>query len=484
MTEAIETSTNARELLKLKLPEADVSSEQPWADDVLERKELAERLTNLIRTQSAPFTISIHGNWGTGKTFLLKRWQKDLEHEDFKAIYFNAWEDDFCNDPLLAILGQLADYFRESTLDTFATKAIEIALPLLQENLLGVMNKATGLTFKLPDAKEQTLVEEYLEQKATKDELKQHLSELSNAVVDETEHPLVFIIDELDRCRPTFAIELLERVKHIFDIQNMVFIFGINRDQLCVSLESEYGHIDSDAYLRRFFDIEFTLPNVDTGLYCRHVMQRFGLSDYFTSLSTEANSRVHSEEYEALYNSFPRIWGDLGLSLRDIDYCVGTIAMVGKNLEHRHYMYPLVLGVLIPLKLLNPELYRRFIQRKCFASEVIDYIDGILSSQRLDRSETTSLDYIEASLYFAENANSFRTSGTPTVITQLNLLSEGLDLTAPEYLSARLKKADQSRIQSVIRVIQAEEGRLWNYSVDIIGYLAKLIDLHQALIRK
>ena len=91
MTEAIETSPNARESLKLKLLEADVSSEQPWGDDVLERRELAARLTNL-RTQSAPFTISIHGKWGTGKTFLLKRWQKDLEHENFKAIYFNAWE--------------------------------------------------------------------------------------------------------------------------------------------------------------------------------------------------------------------------------------------------------------------------------------------------------------------------------------------------------------------------------------------------------
>ena len=484
MTEAIETSPNARELLKLKLPEADVSSGQPWGDDVLERKELAARLTNLIRTQSAPFTISIHGNWGTGKTFLLKRWQRDLEHENFNAIYFNAWEDDFCNDPFLAILGQMSDYFKGSTLNSLASQAINIALPLLQKNALSILNKTTGITLELEDSQQKTPVDEYLDQRSRKDQLKQHLTDLSTTVVKETGHPLIFIIDELDRCRPTFAIELLERVKHIFDIQNMVFIFGINRDQLCVSLESEYGHIDSDEYLRRFFDIEFTLPNVDTGLYCRHVMERFGLNDYFESLSTEANSRVHSEEYRALYNSFPRIWGDLGLSLRDIDFCVGTIAMVGKNLEHRHYMYPLVLGVLIPLKLMNPELYRRFIQRKCLASGVIDYIDGILSEQRFNGSETTSLDYIEAYLYFAENVNSFGTSETPTAISQLNLLSEGLDLTAPEHLSARLKKVDQSRIQNILGVIQAEENRLWNYSVDIIGNLAKLIDLHQALIRK
>ena len=484
MTEAIETSPNARESLKLKLLEADVSSEQPWGDDVLERRELATRLTNLIRTQSAPFTISIHGKWGTGKTFLLKRWQKDLEHENFKAIYFNAWEDDFCNDPLLAILGQLADYLKESTLDTIASRMIEIAIPLLQKNVLGVLNKTTGLSLEIPDTKEKTLVDEYLEHRATKDKLKQHLSNLSDAVVNETGHPLVFIIDELDRCRPTFAIELLERVKHIFDIPNMVFIFGINRDQLCVSLDSEYGHIDADTYLRRFFDIEFTLPEVDTALYCRHVMDNFELNDFFSSLSAETNSTVPSEEFGALYNTFPRLWGHLGLSLRDIDYCVGTIALVGRNIEQRNYMFPLVLGVLIPLKLMNLDLYRQFIQHKCFASEVIDYIDSVLSSQRIDELPSINLDYIEAYLYFAENPNYPATSKKPTAISQLELLSKGLDLTAPEPLSARIKKADQSRIQNVIGVIQAEENRLWNYSVDIIGYLAKLIDLHQALIRK
>ena len=81
--------------LRLKLPEPDVSAEEPWGDDVLERAQIAAKLTNLIRDQSAPFAISIHGYWGTGKTFMLKRWQKDLEIQGFQAIYFNAWEDDF-----------------------------------------------------------------------------------------------------------------------------------------------------------------------------------------------------------------------------------------------------------------------------------------------------------------------------------------------------------------------------------------------------
>ena len=76
MNQDSETLTDQREALKLKLPEPDVSSEQPWQDDVLNRKDIASRLTKLIQNQSLPFVISIHGEWGTGKTFMLKRWQQ------------------------------------------------------------------------------------------------------------------------------------------------------------------------------------------------------------------------------------------------------------------------------------------------------------------------------------------------------------------------------------------------------------------------
>ena len=93
---------------------------------------------------------------------------------------------------------------------------------------------------------------DYLEKRAAKEELKQHLANLATEGRGDTDQPLLFIIDELDRCRPTFAIELLERVKHIFDVPNIAFVFGINRDELVKSLESVYGGIDAGTYLRRF----------------------------------------------------------------------------------------------------------------------------------------------------------------------------------------------------------------------------------------
>ena len=86
MTEEASIPADPRDSLQLTISEPEVSSEKPWQDDELGREQIAKRLTNLIRNQQRPFIISIDGQWGTGKTFLLKRWQKELEGDGFRAI--------------------------------------------------------------------------------------------------------------------------------------------------------------------------------------------------------------------------------------------------------------------------------------------------------------------------------------------------------------------------------------------------------------
>ena len=407
MTEDAQVAADQRELPKLKHPEPDVSPEQPWQDDVLGRAKIAEKLTNLIRNQRDPFVISIDGHWGTGKTFLLKRWQKDLEAEGFKAIYYNAWEDDFCDDPLLSIIGQLSEHFREANLKDIAKKVGKTAVLLLKKNALSVLERATGLTLEI-DLKDRDLLQEYLYQRETKDRLKEHLTELSAEVEKDTERPLVFIIDELDRCRPTFAIELLERVKHIFDVPDMVFVFGINRDELCNSLNSVYGEIDASIYLRRFFDMEFTLPEVDSERFCRSLMDRFHFEEFFRTLSTNASTRLHNNDYNGLSQCFPVLCGSLGLSLRDIDYCVRLISLTCRNLEERYQIYPRLLSLLIPLKLENPALYRKLIHGECHASDVMNHLYEVISGPIEDGQLAGMLDAIEADLYFMEGPAAVR----------------------------------------------------------------------------
>ena len=477
-----------REELPLKLPELVVSPEHPWNDDVLGRRDIATRLTKLIQSQKVPFVISIDGSWGTGKTFLLKRWQKDLEVNGFSAIYFNAWEDDFCDDPLLAILGQLSEYFKEGKLKGIASRLFQVAGSLLKQNALSVLHKHIGLDLEIKNKEQdqRNLLEEYLDQRATKDQLKQHLEKISAAVLEETGHPLVFIIDELDRCRPTFAIELLERVKHIFDVPNLVFVFGINREELCAALQSVYGEIDAAVYVRRFFDMELILPEADLEGFCRNLMGKFELAEFFNSIDKEATSDSRSDEFQLLHKYLPVLWGRLGISLRDMDYCVRMIALVGKSLDPQRSIFPWLLGLLIPLKLNNSILYRQFIRGDCHASEVMNWVETAVFLGDSDFTERPTiglasiLDRIESQLYRAEKQQ-YDTSEPSAALDQLKLIQNNSPITHPEYLSERTQSSDRGRIDKLIGL--SNSSNMMEFWDNIIDHIAALIDLHQPIHR-
>ncbi len=485
MIEETSTQSNHRNQLALKLPEPDVVSDDPWGDDILRRRDIAARLTKLIQHQEVPFVVSIDGDWGTGKTFLLKRWQADLQKQGFSAIYFNAWEDDFCDDPLLAIIGQISEHFKEEgELQQLAEKLACVAIPLLKRNVISVLEKHTGLVLEL-ESKEQSerdLLAEYLDHRATKDRLSKGIGELASTVLMETGHPLVFIIDELDRCRPTFAIELLERVKHIFDVPNVVFVFGVNRRELCLALQSVYGEIESSIYLRRFFDMEFSLPNVNSELFCRNLMGRFGFAEFFQSLDKEATSNSRLDEFQLLHKYMPILWGRLGLSLRDMDYCVRTIALVGKSLGPQQSFFPWLLGLLIPLKLINTTLYRHFIHGDCRASDVIDYVEKAISLGESDFTASPTiglvsiLDRIESQLYRAEK-QIYDASEPSSALDQLKLKLDNSRFTHPDYLSERTQKSDDRRIARLLEL--SSSANMLNFWDNIIDHIAGLIDLHQ-----
>lgn len=305
---------------------------------------------------------------------------------------------------------------------------------------------------------------------------------LSTKVLNETGHPLVFIIDELDRCRPTFGIELLERVKHIFDVPGLVFVFGINRDELCKSLNSVYGRIDADTYLRRFFDIEFILSEAGTETFCAHIFEKFELDEVFSSLSKGAGSKIHLEELRYIYAYFPKLWARLGLSLRDIENCVRLLALLGRNLKPQHTIFPELIGVLIPLKFADSELYRGFVRGDCTGSAVMDFIDERMPEGAFDRRMSDLLDGIEIVLYRSDTRFDPDGLEASPSLGQLHLLNNGEKLTGSQFLTLRTQSSGRDRIKRL-------NGRVGSFyrnflTSDMIAYLAEMIDLHQDTLRR
>ena len=474
-----------RKNLSLKRKEPEVpkngSIKEIWAHDVLERSNAAEKLTRVVKGHTESLVVGLHGAWGSGKTFFLKRWQKELETEGIESIYFNAWEDDFYSDPLVAIVGQLSVHFEENEKYKKITKEIkELATNLITKAALTSVKSFTGLDVEgaLEKAADKTF-EAYTSQRESREKLRSQLEKLSKKVRTETGTPLVFIVDELDRCRPTFAIELLERVKHIFDIPSMVFVFGINREELCNTITSVYGDIDSDVYLRRFFDLDLLLPPADSGNFCSHLIKEYGL-EYFSSKSSESVNRgVHQTDIRQFGDYFPLFCSRLNLSLRDIDHCIRSVVFVDKTIQGGGFMHPYIIGALIVLRLKERSLYKKLIQKKCFTSEVIDYFEEQLSLGGFESGDASNLihclNVIEGELYRLENPLSSFEPAQSEPIYQLNLLKNGDELTYPRCLSKRAQKL-QHDDENLKTIIEINQDAVFGISLSI-QHIADLIEL-------
>ena len=485
MTQEPEPAAAPPALPALKIVEPEVDAGNPWVDDKLDRKEIADRLTSIVRGQKEPFVISLDGRWGTGKTFLLKRWQQDLENQGWQAIYYNAWEDDFAGDPLISVTGQLSEHFKKGALWAKARKLGGLVAPFVQPVASAASIATTGVPVPNIRRSKQAPpndLADYLEKRAAKDDLKKHLAELAGDVREATGQPLVFIIDELDRCRPTFAIELLERVKHIFDVPNIVFVFGINRGELVKAVESVYGKIDAGTYLRRFFDMEFVLPDADPRRFCTHLLSQYRLPELFRRLGTSVGTS-RSSEIEAIAESFPVLLGKMGLSLRDIDYCCRLLSLAAMDLPARYPLQVRLFLVLVALKVKQPALYRRFVERSTRGADVIDYLNGLTpAGVGVPESEqgwaADQLERMQAAIYAADDAEA--------VARQFERLRKGSTPNRPEYLSqehARLGPDDSASMTRISREIEryAEESRTYGSS---LGYHAELVDLYSGEVRR
>lgn len=277
-----------------------------YNEDLLERKSCILTLTDYIKNLDFK-VFSIHSPWGTGKTTFVNFWkyylEKDLSNE-FYCIYFNAWENDDSNNPLLSIILELKNkefYNNSSELNSLISAAsvlTEKAPKVILKGFLGLtnLNENTkkkidktfssliddGLTFDTlkkvfedKDKLDKKLSEcgEY-QVEILKRELKSVLKEALIEFQKKQNKKIIFFVDELDRCKPTYAVKTLEIIKHFFSLDNYYFILSWDLEQLSYSISTLYGsNMDSGGYLRRFIDFEYTLPHTNLEKY---IDKKFG----------------------------------------------------------------------------------------------------------------------------------------------------------------------------------------------------------------
>lgn len=309
-------------------------------DDKLNRRKYADFLRIIIENSDkykrngieSSYVIAVDSSWGTGKTYFTDMFEnyllgfdgKDSENEnmDYTVIRFDAWKNDFWNnafEPFVAsIMGQdIFDLDRdsknaESLLKNLAVSAGIIAKGIVKrkveayidpDSLDEAINKSAGSAkdFLLRDSK---LFNDYQEFKRGIEDFKEALLRL----VDD-KRKIVILVDELDRCKPTFSIQLLEIVKHLFDMSGITFLFMIDIEQLSHSVKTVYGQgMDATGYLCRFFDYIARMPKPDIKAYIHNSFEGVELFD-----------DCKSSDKDKFINFYYELCMRFDLSLRDID---------------------------------------------------------------------------------------------------------------------------------------------------------------------
>lgn len=311
-------------------------------DDLFGRELIANELTSMISETSKPFSIALDSNWGSGKSVFLMKWKNKLENDNYKTIYIDAWKTDYYVDPIIPIVGTLNQLLELDNADFGDLRSAFIVI------IKDILKKFTKIdydeileSFENKSRNDNSVFISYEEQRNL---IKEKLTEYSD------KHGKVyFFIDELDRCKPLFAINFLERIKHFLDIPNFVFIFSIDLKQLGYSIKHIYGDISSDSYFRKFFDIVYNLPIPSSKVFFKFLIDKnsfrkqnnYLILDRIESLIS-INSQIGLRECEKIYEI-------IRISNHKI------ISISG---------YEFIFPYIIFMKVLEPSLYKEFIRKE------------------------------------------------------------------------------------------------------------------------
>lgn len=336
--------------------------------DYFGRNMYIRNLIKYISDSDEQTTFAISGDWGSGKTVFMHQFMTVVQNQDmidllgisdmsaneYEIFYYNAWENELLQKPTISILSRLLETYYPYEED--------------KDKLVKILTRIGNIAVKLGTAGVLCL-----------DDLTNPSSDIANVTkINETfieaidyilkrtdRKKVVIIIDELDRCKPTNVIQLLEEVKHFYSHNSLCFLFSADLKQLGHTIKKMYGYeFDSDLYMQRFFDAIFTL-NINN--YEKYINEELG---YYIS---ETNISHEICKVAIAYN---------GLTIRETNKFIKRIKACEKSVFVWDDFYRdnyLARVVFIPwgiaLKYKNSHKYNEFISGEFTETDIREYLN-------------------------------------------------------------------------------------------------------------
>lgn len=342
--------------------------------DEFKRKETAEQIKSLLYSEVDISPTIIDGSWGTGKTEfcfkLIELMQKDDTHH---LLYVDAYQADHADEPLLTVLAEVLKLVPEE--EGKRHSLIQKLLPAIRFGLKTTLKAGVGhllrqdasdivedfdkeikqVTDKAIDASVEAILIDHIKASESLRALQKALEELAK------EKPIIIFIDELDRCRPDFAVNMLEIIKHTFDVSCVQFVLITNTEQLKASINNCYGRrVDAKRYLDKFIKYSFMLSDQYWGT--PHKKESTSVAHYRNLIQDSELLKTAKLDEAGAFDFVAHFIKLHSLSLREIESFVRQLEIYqiltkNKGFEERLiYGYKLfrLLGIL--LFTFNPEL--------------------------------------------------------------------------------------------------------------------------------
>lgn len=365
--------------------------------NLLNRNKNLFTLLNFINGIEGQMILNLDGAWGSGKSVFLKQIEYlstttdniqyinpheknivDKFKKEYYTFYFNSWEHDLYNNPLESLISELlmklsSEDDLEGKISNIKDEISETFKKIGSKILSRGVKNISGGFIELEDFTKQN--KDFTPQITSINTQKQAIIDLIQNLSDITDKRLLIIVDELDRCKPSYAVELLEIVKHFFNHDDVVFLFGTNKNELEHTIKTLYGQgFNGYKYLNRFFDFEFNLPEIDK-------------EGYFKNKSSNSYSLYLNDIIKYCFNCF-------NLTMRDMNrfyllFDILTPASNGYQVEYDFFIDNILTPYAVSLKINNGNDYNNFINGYGEESFIL-FCEGINS--KIKKIENLSSD--------------------------------------------------------------------------------------------
>lgn len=356
-------------MINLDIPLNDNTIRQIIENNYIDRNKYLNGLLNILNTINESKIIALDGEWGSGKTWFVKSLEYLLNNDinmkineinidtlknvknKYMTFYYNAWENDDASSAMLSLIYKLVNdscLQKENDKTGMVPRILNTLIKYATNGAVDVKNDLFG---------EQWTNKQITDEIKTSEEIKDTFRELINNLLIENKNKILIMIDEIDRCKPTFAIDLLENIKHFYDDKRIVFLVSTNNKQLSASVCKVYGEkYDGDTYLDKFFDLNLELPNNYIEKYIMAIDENKSSSQY---------SAKSCREIAKYYNFTMREYNRYLRSIEMIKEYIGTAGLIYYiSVPINHIFIPLAMA----LKIKKKSEYYTFINGNLFSA--------------------------------------------------------------------------------------------------------------------